>query len=285
MNSAILPPIPVETAKVACGVFGRSNFYMTVGDQANRLISGLFTEDAGGEVQKPARTLAMLYLITSFQFIETLPDQLAAQALRDRVDWKYALHLPLNYPGLEAKRLCEFRKELLSDAKRERNLQELLARLSEVTDLTGTRRSGLETEQVVSRVCMLSRLAKIWEGMSQALEAVATARPDLLRVISLPHWYERYSHQRKSLKLADKRHAQEVFAQAIGADGFYLLKAISRSTAPEMAELPEILALKQVWQEQYLQVEGELLWRKDSCAGCTLLSRCRCPIEWGNHGA
>jgi hypothetical protein len=61
-------------------------------------------------------------------------------------------------------------------------------------------------------------------------------------------------------------------AQAIGADGAYLLKAISESSAPGLAHLPEVGALKQVWQEQYEWANGKALWRKAACAACPLAS-------------
>jgi hypothetical protein len=47
-----------------------------------------------------SQILARLYLVTIFQYVETLPDQLARETIRKRIDWKYALHVPLNYPGL-----------------------------------------------------------------------------------------------------------------------------------------------------------------------------------------
>jgi transposase len=35
--------------------------------------------------------------VTLFQFAEVLPDRQAAEEVRGRIDWKYALALPLMY--------------------------------------------------------------------------------------------------------------------------------------------------------------------------------------------
>ena len=44
---------------------------------------------------KPAVAPAQLALVTIFQFAEGLCDRQAADAVRARIDWKYALRLPL----------------------------------------------------------------------------------------------------------------------------------------------------------------------------------------------
>jgi len=260
----------LDTAKAARAVFGRSNFYLTTGDQANQLFDGLIYEDPTRWFQKSSRIMGMLYLITIFQFVETLPDHLAADALRKRIDWKYALHLPLTYPGLEAASFCKFRRWLLAERNGQQNLQTLLSRLSDVMDLTGKQYVSLQSSQVINVVCQFSRLAKIWEAFSQAMEALATKRPDWLLAASLPHWYQRYSYQHKDLNLRADDPERQILAQAIGADGIHLLEAISKAGDPQLADLDEILALREVWHEQFDLVDGNTAWRKNVCAGCLL---------------
>ena len=255
---------------------------MAIGNQANRLFSGLILEDRAKGVLLPTWRLAILYLVTIFQFVESLPDQLAADAVRDRVDWKYALHLPMNTPGLPATSLCEFRQGLLAGPGKEQNLQTLLERLKQMQELNGKARFSLKTERVLTYVCRNSRLANTWEAIRQALEALAASQPELLHAASLPHWYERYGHRREILKLGAARPEQEALAQAIGGDGAYLLKAISEAETPGVANLPEVLALQQVWREQYEQIEGKVSWRTESCARCCKISETGFPAQQGN---
>ncbi len=47
------------------------------------------------------------------QFIEGLPDRQAAEAVRSRIDWKYALGLELEESGFHFSVLCEFRARLI----------------------------------------------------------------------------------------------------------------------------------------------------------------------------
>lgn len=53
-------------------------------------------------------------LITVLQFAEGLADRQAADAVRSRIDWKYALGLELTDPGFDFSVLCEFRARLLA---------------------------------------------------------------------------------------------------------------------------------------------------------------------------
>src|SRR4030095_16507198 len=64
----------------------------------------------GGPTEAPAQ----LALITIMQFAEGLSDSQAADAVRARIDWKYALALTLTDPGFDASVLSDFRGRLLS---------------------------------------------------------------------------------------------------------------------------------------------------------------------------
>jgi transposase len=216
--------------------------------------------------------LAMLYVITVFQYIESLPDSLAAEALRTRVDWKYALHLPLSYQGLVATSFCQFRKWLVADQSRMEVLQALLLRLSEILVVTKGWRLSLNASTAVESVCLLSRLEVIRLTFSQVLRLLAGRQPEWLGRISLPHWYDRYAGLHRPSISSMGNDGRLELAQAIGDDGFYLQNTISSASLPGVDAFPEVAALKRVWQEQYLQVGEGVLWRKDACAGCILSS-------------
>jgi transposase len=55
---------------------------------------------------------ARLALVSVLQFVEGLSDRQAADAVRGRIDWKYALGLELADTGFDASVLTEFRAPL-----------------------------------------------------------------------------------------------------------------------------------------------------------------------------
>jgi hypothetical protein len=274
--------IPRNTAKAARAVFGRNHFYLSVGDHVNQLFDGLDLSDPSGRVQSPGR-LGLLFLITIFQYIESMPDRQAADALRERLDWKYAMHLPLNYTRLEHQELCEVRRLCMADQIMSQDFQEVLVRLSNSQSWVGRQLQGVQTLQVISRVCLISRLSKIWETFNLALEALATKEPSWLLINSLPHWYERFGQHRRNIDLSAESPKLAAMAQDIGAEGFYLLNAVAKSGGPELAELSEIQTLGGVWGEQFELADDKVFWRGEACAGCLIsgdLSHINQNLSW-----
>ncbi len=66
------------------------------------------------------------------QFAEGLSDRQAAEALRSRIDWKYALSLELDDPGFDFSVLSEFRTRLVEGGLERALLGAMLARFEEL---------------------------------------------------------------------------------------------------------------------------------------------------------
>jgi hypothetical protein len=62
---------------------------------------------------QPAEAPWRLALVTVLQFVENLSDRRAADAVRARIDWKYALGLEQTDPGFDSSVLSEFRTRLV----------------------------------------------------------------------------------------------------------------------------------------------------------------------------
>ena len=74
---------------------------------------------------QPALSAWRLALVTIMQFVEGLSDRLAAEAVRSRIDWKYALSLELTDPGFDFSVLCEFRRRLIDGSTEQMLLNNL----------------------------------------------------------------------------------------------------------------------------------------------------------------
>ena len=131
MSDFAFPPVPTETADAAKSIFNLENVYLSIGDQLEGLTSDLELSDLDSTGGMRANTLCTFAMVTIFQYAEKMPDRQAAEALRRRTDWKYALHLSLVHPGLEPTSLCEFRQQLLTSSAGQEVLGELLARLGQ----------------------------------------------------------------------------------------------------------------------------------------------------------
>ena len=73
----------------------------------------------------PPRRLALASVL---QYVEGLSDRQAADAVRGRIDWKYALRLELTDPGFDHTVLSEFRSRLVDGQAEQQLLDTLLDR-------------------------------------------------------------------------------------------------------------------------------------------------------------
>src|SRR5436305_3426707 len=117
--------VPEDTARVARAAFPKGNPYLRMYDELGRLYADQDFAALFPTRGQPAFAPAQLALVTLMQFAENLSDRQAAEAVRARIDWKYALCLPLEDPGFDASVLSEFRARLVEGAQ-EALLLELL---------------------------------------------------------------------------------------------------------------------------------------------------------------
>src|SRR5262245_40338469 len=124
-------PVPVETTRIAHAAFPDGNFYLWLRDELGTLFDdALFTAVYASEGQ-PALHPWQLALVSVMQFMENLSDRQAAQAVRARIDWRYALGLELGDAGFHYSVLCEFRARLVQGGIERLLLARLLERCQE----------------------------------------------------------------------------------------------------------------------------------------------------------
>ena len=130
LDRVAFPHLPEDTERVAKAAYQRrGNVYLTIGDQ----LGSVFAEVDFGPLYaadgQPAVSPELLALVTIFQFMEDLADREAAEAVRGRIDWKYALHLGLSDTGFDASVLSEFRTRLAQHEMAQTMFGQVLQRL------------------------------------------------------------------------------------------------------------------------------------------------------------
>jgi len=211
---------------------------------------------------QPAYAPWRLAIVTVLQFVEGLTDRQAADAVRERIDWKYSLGLDLTDPGFDFSVLSELRQRLVAEGAETL----MLDRLLEVCKRRGWLKAGgkqrTDSTHVLARVRSLSNLECVGETLRAALDDLAALAPDwLVQQISLD-WFERYSHRVENYRLPKAESQRTALAQQIGADGLHLLHALQQPDAPaELKEVASVQLLQQVWQQYYDLSGGKAKWR------------------------
>ena len=83
-----------------------NNLYRIIGEQLLSFISADELTSMYSNIGRPSINPIILSLVTIFQYLENIPDRVAALRVKTRLDWKYALHLPLDDYGFHYSDLC-----------------------------------------------------------------------------------------------------------------------------------------------------------------------------------
>ena len=193
-----------------------------------------------------------LALVTVLQFLEGLPDRQAADAVRSRLDWKYALSLERTNPGFDHTVLSEFRTRLVAGGAEERLLDLVLDQARTRSWLKTRGKQRTDSTHVLAAVRALSRLECVGETLRHALNVLAEVAPDWLRAQVQPEWVERYAHRVEEYRLPSSKTEREQYANQVGADGWQLLDAVDAASTPSwLRDLPAMQTLRRVWAQQY----------------------------------
>ncbi len=209
MSPSSLPPLPTEKADAAKALYSIESGYISMGDQIEWLFTDLNLAELDTSGDKQPDMLFVLAMVTVFQYLEDLPDRQVAEVIHDRTDWMYAMRLSLDWPDFELGNLCEFRQRLLLNTAGQQVFQEMLARLMVGGFLESRIEHWQDARNVLDAVCTISRVDQLVHAITLILEVLAASQPELLRVVTLPHWYDRYYPLSPAIKMSQSREEQQ----------------------------------------------------------------------------
>ncbi|MBN1372405.1 MAG: IS1182 family transposase [Anaerolineaceae bacterium] len=253
-------PMPTETATVGQVILKADSPYRLIGDK----LFGQFSEDAYADLYspegKPGLSPVILAFVTVFQFMERLPDRQAAESLRMRMDWKYALHLPLTYEGFDFSVLSEFRDRLIEHDAEGRVFETLVAAFREVGLIKERGKQRTDSIAMLTKVRRLSRLELVVETLRMAVGALVKADREWSAEIIPPSWEERYGERFVMQRYSEKEWKE--YEAHIGEDGQWLLTRFERGGAPaDLKGLLEVQILRTVWAQQFREAQGKLAYQ------------------------
>jgi transposase len=247
--------VPASTATVARAAFPRGNPYLHLRDRLGTIFTDGQFAPLFASCGQPAECPWRLALVMLLQFAENLSDRRAADAVRGRIDWKYLLGLELSDPGFDASVLSEFRGRLVAGGAEEHLLDTLLALCREQKLLSAQSRQRTDSTHVLGAVRSLNRLECVTETLRVALNALASAAPEWLRMQADPAWVERYGRRANDYDVPRGEAKRRAHAEQIGRDGHQVLAAIAAPGAPAwLREIPAAELLRQVWVQNFCLV-------------------------------
>ena len=163
-------PAPQLAEAVAAMYRGRRErpLPVLVRDKLGEWLSDEQFAGAYGVRGKPGWPPSRLALVTIFQKAENVTDRQAAEQVRTRIDWKYALGLDLADPGFDHSILSEFRARVAAGGLEQVVLDTLLARLAAEGLVRAGGKQRTDSTHVIAAVAALNRLELAGESVRAA---------------------------------------------------------------------------------------------------------------------
>lgn len=252
--------IPANTARVAKAAFRKGTTMMRLRDAFGTLYNDDDFASLFPAIGQPALAPWRLALVTVFQFLENLTDRQAADAVRGRVDWKYALSLELEDPGFDFSVLSEFRDRLIEGGSEELLLDKLLEHFKARGLIKERGKRRTDSTFVLANIRVMNRAELVGETLRAALNQLAEVDPVWLRSFAPDEWFERYSHRVEEYRLPKSKAARGAYLLTVGEDGFALLDAVNDES---MQELTQLGTLQAVWDRHYERKGNRVRWREN----------------------
>lgn len=248
--------IPELTRIVAKNAFPNGSIVMTMRDELGVVFTDEMFADLYPALGQPAFSPARLALVTIMQYIENMGDRQAAEAVRGRIDWKYALGLELSDAGFNFSVLSEFRRRLTDGGVERLLLERVLARCDELGLLKGKQQQRTDATHVLGAVRQLGLLELAGESLRRTLDEVAQLAPEWLVAWVPADWTRRYGRRFDSQYMAKSKAKWHALLETVARDGYQFLEAAYGADAPAVVRrLPCIDLLRCIWLQRFYRTD------------------------------
>lgn len=251
--------MPEETQRIGRKLLKANDPYRLMGDQLFGQLHEAEYADLYSAEGKPGISPVILAFVSVFQYLEKLADRQAAAALRMRLDWKYALHLPLEYEGFDFSVLSEFRDRLIAGQAEGRVFEKLVEQIRALGLIKEHGKQRTDSIAMLTKVRRLCRVETVVETLRLAIVAIVDADREWSEEIIPPSWEEKYGERFVRQRYSEKEWKE--YEAKIGEEGQWLLKRLEQGGAPaELQTLPEVQVLKTVWAQQFREEAGQMAY-------------------------
>ncbi len=260
--------IPDETVFKAYQIFPKNNPYLILGDNLNHIIGDMNLQILATSFDSNIATTLRLSLITAFQYNEILPDSHASDAVRRRIDWKYALFLPLTHPGISKQNLSQFRQKLISSSTALEEYSFFLSKMAEFEFFSPLTGQLPDAKTFLSIICQINRVFILRKAMKTALGLIVSLEPDWLVGQLSPHWFERYRSGYPEFNQPPNAINISSTGEKIGDDIYSLLVSVKQLNSLKINSSLEIKKLNYLFQQQFYFMDEIIYWRLPDCIYC-----------------
>ncbi|MFF4484269.1 transposase [Streptomyces sp. NPDC001520] len=218
---------------------------------------------------KPGLSPAQLATVSVLQFLLELSDRQAAESVRNRIDFKYAMGMDLEDPGFHHSVLADFRERLTEEGRADKLLDLALEKIRAVGLVRERGRQRTDSTHVLAAVRDLTRLELVTQAMRATLEELARRAPHELVGLVTEDWGKRYG---RAARLGKNPSKPKTRIKETGEDVRLLLHV--HRYLPTLRGGEQVQALRQIFVQNYfIDTQDRPKWRETEGAGLRPFSR------------
>ena len=168
-----IPPVPDQTVEVAQAAFPKGNIYLRLRDELGVFYQDCDWENLYSKHGQPGYAPWRLAMVLVMQFLDNLSDRQAAEAVRGRIDWKYALSLDLRDPGFDFTILSEFRERLIKCEAEQKVLDQMLEKLAQKGLLLARGKQRTDSTHVLAKIRELTLLREYYRNSTLCFKYIS----------------------------------------------------------------------------------------------------------------
>jgi len=244
--------VPEETVRIVEPLLPDDSVYRLVAECVDEFLSDDQFMELYADEGRPGINPVILSLVTVFQFLEKLPDRAAAEMAVMRMDWKYALRQPLDWSGFHYSDLCNFRKRLVEHGQESMVFERLLEYLRERGLVRAGGKQRTDATHILGAVKQMADVEVVREGMRLAIsELISTDAKWVMQHIPAS-LIKNYKRAMPNYRISKQE--LEAFIQETGEEARWLLDQVTLCGSVNLQQLPMIIQLAQIWEDQYQYV-------------------------------
>ena len=244
--------VPEEVARLVEPLLAADSVYRLVAECVDDFLDDEQFSELYADEGRPGINPVVLSLVTIFQFLEKLPDRAAAQMAVMRMDWKYALRQLLDWGGFHYSDLCNFRKRLLEHGQESLVFEHLLGYLHERGLVRAGGQQRTDATHILGAVKVMGDVEVVREGVRLTISELMSTDAKWVMQHIPASVIKSYKRAMPNYRMSQQE--LQAFIQETGEEARWLLDQVTLYGSVELQQLPAIMQLIQIWEEQYQNV-------------------------------
>lgn len=235
-----------DTQTLCANLLPAENFYRIFSEQLFEVLKDEEFEDLYSRLGRGALSPRRLSYVMLFQYLEKLSDRDAADAVRIRLDWKLALHLPVDDLGFDSSTLTHFRDRLQEHQKQRLVFDRVIGELRKRGYLPPGTPERVDSLVILAAVRNINRYQTLVESLRLVVREVVQEDLAVEVKAGLEKLRPKYDRKRMNYDLGDEE-VRKSLREAV-EDAHQWLKEVE-ARQPELLQHPQVKTLKQIFQE------------------------------------